>query len=178
MKNLSKFLIIALIMVFALNIAGVSAQSIKDRFNGILVDHDAIIGGDLTVSGDTSLGALGVTGDLTLTGDTTLTGLTILSPDTQVVITDSEVIPTTSYIVLTSVTSALPLSTASSITTTGMTTGQIVTIRNGNAADTIVVDGTGGTVECKADVTLGASDTITLIFNGTEWNCLSVYDNS
>jgi hypothetical protein len=54
----------------------------------------------------------------------------------------------------------------------------LLIIRNGNAADAITIDGTGGTVECKANVALGAGDIVTLIFDGTDWRCQSVYDNS
>jgi hypothetical protein len=98
-------------------------------------------------------------------------------PDTTAVSADFTIVPASAYMVITS-TAAVTSSATAAITTTGIGTGQQVIIRNGNASDAIIIDGTGGTVECKANVTLGASDIIALIFNGTDWNCLYVRDNS
>jgi hypothetical protein len=58
------------------------------------------------------------------------------------------------------------------------TIGKLLIVHNINATQVITIDGTGATVECKADVVLGAGDTLTLIWNGDDWNCLSGYDNS
>jgi len=78
-----------------------------------------------------------------------------------------------------------PLESAAAVTSStstavvsGTTSGDILIMQNTNASDAITIDGTGGNVECKADVVLGAGDTITLIWNGTNWYCQSVYDNS
>ena len=99
------------------------------------------------------------------------------APATTAVAEGFTITPVSAYMVITSA-AAVSSSTTAAITTTGMGTGQQVIIRNGNASDAIILDGTGGTVECKADVTLGASDIIALIYNGTDWNCLFVRDNS
>jgi hypothetical protein len=48
LKTLPLLLLLAVIFI-----ANVDAQTIKSRFDGILVDHDAIIGGDLTLDGVT-----------------------------------------------------------------------------------------------------------------------------
>jgi len=78
-----------------------------------------------------------------------------------------------------------PLESGSAITSSattavadGTTSGDVLIMQNTNASDVIIIDGTGANVECKANVSLGAGDTITLVWNGTNWYCLSVYDNS
>lgn len=84
--------------------------------------------------------------------------------------------PTGTYQVITS-TAAITTSVWKAIAD-GNETGDVLILRNGNAADAIIVDGTGANVECKANVSLGASDTLMLIWNGSDWNCVSNYDNS
>ena len=78
-----------------------------------------------------------------------------------------------------------PISSASGVTCStttcianGTTAGDLLILRNANVSDTITIDGTGGNVECKTDVVLGAGDTLSLIWNGTDWNCVAGYDNS
>lgn len=58
------------------------------------------------------------------------------------------------------------------------TIGKLLLLHNINATQVITIDGTGTTVECKADVVLGAQDTLTLLWNGDDWICISNYDNS
>lgn len=58
------------------------------------------------------------------------------------------------------------------------TTGKLLILHNINATQVITIDGTGGTVECKSNVALAAQDTLVLLWNGTNWICLSTYDNS
>lgn len=60
----------------------------------------------------------------------------------------------------------------------GTTIGQLQILHNINATRPITVDGTGAGVECKADIPLFPQDTLILIWNGTNWVCLSNYDNS
>ena len=78
-----------------------------------------------------------------------------------------------------------PITSTTGVTTTtstaignGTTAGDLLILRNANASDTITVDGTGANVECKTDKVLGAQDTLTLIWNGADWVCLSLSDNS
>lgn len=85
--------------------------------------------------------------------------------------------PTASYVILTS-TQEVTSDTTLPIATSGIPTGTWLLLRNGNASSPINLDGTGGTVECKADIAMGASDVVELIFNGTAWNCIAVRDNS
>lgn len=58
------------------------------------------------------------------------------------------------------------------------TTGKRLLLHNIDASDVITIDGTGTTVECKADIILDAQDTLSLIWNGDDWICISNYDNS
>jgi len=94
----------------------------------------------------------------------------------EVVTAGSTIIPTGTYQPLTSATS-VTVSTTIPITA-GTFTGQLLILVNENATNTITIDGTGGTVECKADVVLGAQDTLMLLWNGADWICLAGYDNS
>lgn len=105
------------------------------------------------------------------------TGAFVLAQQSATVTATFVITPTAPYIVMTS-NAAYTSSTSTPIITTTATAGQILILRNGNASDALVIDGTGGTVECKADVSLGASDTLTLIYNGSKWNCVAGYDNS
>ncbi|MFH1484742.1 MAG: hypothetical protein ABIH46_01605 [Chloroflexota bacterium] len=76
-----------------------------------------------------------------------------------------------------------PITAAGSVSTSadgiavGTFTGQLLILVMEGAGD-ITVDGTGGNVECKANVTLDTGDTLTLIWDGADWRCLSNYDNS
>jgi hypothetical protein len=58
------------------------------------------------------------------------------------------------------------------------TIGKQLIIHNIDSTDVITIDGTGTTVECKADIALAAQDTLTLLWNGDDWICISNYDNS
>lgn len=60
----------------------------------------------------------------------------------------------------------------------GDTNGTRLLLYNINASQVITIDGTGTTVECKADVILASTDTLELFWNGDDWKCLSNYDNS
>ena len=221
MKNLSQKILLGLVAVLILTLAtspwwslnNVSAQSIKDRFNGILVDHDADINGDLDVAGTTTLAddlTLSGTSSLSLAGgnldvlggDTTLNGglevqgtsATVLGGSLDVagtttladfVVVSPQVFTVTAGLSITVSSSYMKINSAAPVTTdttepivAGSYTGQIVIIENVNASDAITIDGTGGTVECKADIALASLDTATMMFDGTQWVCLSVYDNS
>ncbi len=58
------------------------------------------------------------------------------------------------------------------------TIGKMLLLHNINTTNVITIDGTGTTVECKADVVLGVQDTLQLLWNGDDWICISNYDNS
>lgn len=107
----------------------------------------------------------------------TTDGSWLLAQQSEAITGGFSITPESPYIVLTSSVVATS-STSTPVVTTTATAGQIIILRNGNASNAITIDGVGGTVECKANVALGASDTLTLIFNGSDWNCLAGYDNS
>lgn len=120
----------------------------------------------------------GTDGGLTLAAGLTVGGVMVLPQQTEEITAGFTITPTATYVVLIS-DGAYTSDTSVPLATTGMITGQLVIIRNGNASDALTIDGTGGTVECKTDRVLGASDIQSLIFNGSEWNCIAaVADNS
>lgn len=108
-----------------------------------------------------------------------LSGAFVLGQQSETVTATFVITPTAPYISMTSNAAYTSSTTTPIITTTG-TAGQLLVLQNNNAGDALIVDGTGGTVECKADVTLAAGDTLTLIYNAADlvWNCLAGYDNS
>jgi hypothetical protein len=125
----------------------------------------------------TNAGILTVLSSINGTADVDVGTWANLSLQSTIVITEgSTITPTGTYQVITS-SIACTTSTSAAIADGGET-GDVLILRNGNAADAIVVDGTGANVECKANVSLGASDTLMLIWNGSDWNCVSNYDNS
>lgn len=119
---------------------------------------------------------------LTTTGDIT-TGATIdigtwvnLSAQASLAVTEGGTItPTGTYQVITATTGV-----TTSLTTSiadGGETGDVLLFLN-ESTNVITITATGANVECKTDVALAVSDTLMLIWNGIDWNCLSNYDNS
>lgn len=147
----------------------------SDGTDKVQIDNSGIItsAGGLVISS----GGADITGSLDGSADVDVGTWLNLSVQSTLAITDGTTItPTGSYHVLTS-TAPYTTSTSTAIAD-GSETGDLLILRNGNAADNIEIDGTGANVECKANVILGASDTLTLIWNGSDWNCVSSYDNS
>jgi hypothetical protein len=76
-----------------------------------------------------------------------------------------------------------PITASGSVSTSadgiavGTYTGQLLLLVMEGAGD-VTVDGTGGNVECKANVALDTGDTLLLIWDGADWRCISNYDNS
>lgn len=148
----------------------------------------ATIGGALTVTGLTGLnGGIAVdTSNFTVSGSTgaaaTASSMGIgtwvkLGSQSAISVTAGMTItPTGTYQSLTS-DGAKTCSTTTCIAN-GTTAGDLLILRNANASDVITIDGTGGNVECKTDKALGAQDTLTLIWNGSDWVCLALSDNS
>jgi hypothetical protein len=113
-------------------------------------------------------------------GTLAVSGFFNTTPTTAISVTAGAIItPTGTLQPLTSF-GAVTTSTSIPVYTSTFTAGDWVVLRNDNASDVIIIDGTGGSVECKADIALGAADTLILLLNdaGTAWNCLSNYDNS
>lgn len=100
----------------------------------------------------------------------------ILTPSTTLTITAGGIItPTGTY---------QPISSSTAVTTStttavadGAATGSFLVFRNANASNAIIIDGAGANVECGGNVTLGANDTLSLIWNGSDWVCIALRDN-
>lgn len=141
------------------------------------VGTDATITDDVTVGGDAS-----VTGDVAITGDL---GADDVAVDGFLNLAASTYISVTAGATITPTATFQPIKSGGAVTTStsraiadGVTTGDVLVLQNQNASSVITVDGTGGNVECKTDKALGAGDTLTLIWNGTNWYCISLADNS
>jgi hypothetical protein len=139
--------------------------------------EDVTVTDDLAVTDDAAITGLATVGEtLSVTGDTTVAADLTVSPVTAISVTAGAIItPTGIYQPLTS---AAAVTTSTTTPIAAGTTGQLLLLENQNASDVITIDGTGGTVECKANVALGAGDTLLLIYDGADWQCLSSYDNS
>ena len=147
-------------------------------------------GGDRAV-GDTNVTNLVASGAVTagtgltvMSGGSTITAGQVdigdwlnLAAQTAVVVgAGGTITPTGVYQLLTS--AGVVTTSTSNAVADGAETGDVLILRNANAADAITVDGVGGNVECKTDKALGPGDTLMLIWNGADWNCLSLSDNS
>jgi len=117
--------------------------------------------------------------DVYIEGATELGGDVFLSPQTTFVVVMGVPITPTGYYqpMTTSVPGAGGLVSPIAAPTDD-TTGKLLLLHNIDASDVITIDGTGATVECKADVILDAQDTLSLIWNGDDWVCISNFDNS
>jgi hypothetical protein len=149
------------------------------------VDGAVTFNSTLDVDGNISsgTGAVTVTDSINITGTVDAladvdvgTWINLSAQSTIALSADGTITPTGTYQVITS-TAWVTTSTTTAIANGGET-GDLLIIRNGNAANNITIDGTGANVECKADVVLGASDVMVLIWNGSDWNCIAVRDNS
>ena len=97
---------------------------------------------------------------------------------TCTITTGQSITPTGTYQPIAS-TDGTAITTSTSIAiVNGSRTGDILILENLNASGDITLDGTGGNVECKADIVIGHHDTVTLMWNGADWICLDAYDNS
>ncbi len=175
--------LILAVLLFGNGQAEASVGTLFSRFRALLVDdsvvivNDCDVGDDLAVSGDTAVtGAATVGSTLEVTGASTLTGAvttgagitvgTVLNTAaaTSITITDNiEIVPTGSY---------QPIAAAAnvgtdSITTTGFIAGDWVTFIN--TSDTTITITDTGTVMLSGDAALTQYDTLTLLFDGTNW---------
>jgi len=134
-------------------------------------------------SGAPSVGVGGLTvdsGGLTVSaGLATFAGGVNCTPQTETVTATFVITPTSCLVSMTS-NAEYTSSTTTGIITTTATDGDIVILQNNNPSAALNIDGTGGSIECKANVALGAGDTLGVLYNGTDevWNCLFNYDNS
>lgn len=158
------------------------------RDNGTAIFRIADGGAVTHVSGNFTMssGNLALTsGNLTLTsgnlvqsdGDTTVADdLRIAAQTAFSLVADLPITPTGTYLPLTSA-AAVTCSTTLCVVS-GTVAGELLILENQNASDAIIIDGTGANVECgSSDITLGATDNLTLLWNGTDWLCISNRDN-
>ncbi|HUV95813.1 MAG TPA: hypothetical protein VMX14_13440 [Anaerolineae bacterium] len=140
--------------------------------------EDAFVEGTMEVGGAVTLSST-----VTSVGNATFASLVDigtwmnLSAQAAVSIADGESItPTGTYQPITTTTGAAFTTSTSIPIVAGTRAGDILILENINSA-AITVDGTGGTVECTADLVLATRDTATLLWNGTAWICLMLYHN-
>ncbi len=145
----------------------------------------ATMASTLAVTGNTSVGGtLGVFGNIgggagldITAGQVDIGDWVNLSARTPVVVSAGSIItPTGTFQGLTS-TGVVTTSTSKAVAD-GAEIGDLLILRNANAADAITIDGVGANVECKVDKALGPGDILMLIWAGNDWNCISLSDNS
>lgn len=157
--------IFALLSVLVLGVFMAAAGPNTAIFRAIIVTNDAAVGGNLTTTGTVDATELIVGNWAQIDAQTAI-----------VVGAGATITPLGSFQPLTSA-GAVTCSTTTCIAN-GVTKGEILILANENITNTITIDGTGGNVECKTDAVLGARDILTLIWNGADWNCISLADNS
>ncbi|MFH1719076.1 MAG: hypothetical protein ABIF19_17110 [Planctomycetota bacterium] len=113
---------------------------------------------------------------LRVTNEFRVSGIAAFTPTTEVLATTFTIPATTA--------SALWLSSATTVTSDttdaiadGRLDGQILLLKNINASDSIVIKNSANTDLGSGDVTLGATDQIMLVWDGTLWSKLFVADN-
>lgn len=135
-------------------------------------DNDLFVTADLEVDGEIEAdGTVDIDGAVSIDSDLTFGEVSAQTLGAGAVISSTGV-----YIPLNS--GAAITCNATTCIEAGAVAGEIIILVNENASDAITIDGTGGTVECKANVALGADDTLVLMWDGADWRCLSNYDNS
>lgn len=103
-------------------------------------------------------------------GTMTMAGLEILSPQSITVTNGNNFTPTATYVYLYAATAVTP-----TIATAGYAAGTRLIFENESAQTIRFVD--AGTQALAATVDLGLEDTLTLIFDGTNWVQLSTSNN-
>ena len=117
--------------------------------------------------------------DAYIEGDMELGGDRYMTPQTTfVVVMSLPITPTGYYQPMTTSQPAVHNLVSPVAAPTDDTIGKLLLLHNIDSTDVITIDGTGTTVECKADIVLGVQDTLTLLWNGDDWICTSTFDNS
>jgi len=163
-------------------VTSIGAQAVRERISIDSRDDVYLFNGaDLYMYSDDhstqKFHADGATGNLATAGNVTTGNFLSIGAQTAISVTAGATItPTGTFQPLES-SGAVTTSTSEAVAD-GSSVGDLLILMNTNASDIITIDGTGGNVECKADVALGAGDTLFLIWEGDDWYCLSGYDNS
>jgi hypothetical protein len=116
-------------------------------------------------------------GNVSTAGTSTVGTWSIIAARTAISVTAGAIITPTGTLQLLTSGGAKTCNTTKCIAN-GTTTGQLLILTNANASDAITIDGTGANVECKTDKVLGTRDVLSLLWNGADWNCISLSDNS
>ena len=138
---------------------------------GITADTNKFIVADTT--GNTT-----IAGTLTAGSTVTLTTWIGLAPQAHTLVADLTITPTASLVNLSTVDHPAITCNTTTCIVDGTRPGDLLILHNVNSTNTITIDGTGANVECKTDKTLGAGDTLTLLWGGADWSCLALHDNS
>ena len=130
-----------------------------DARDDVTITDDLTVGGDLTVAGAS-----------TTTGDLTASGAFNTGAQAATLTNDFALVPTTSYVEVTSAGAV-----GGVFSTTGVVEGQVIFLVN-VGAQTITFTDTG-TSKLSGNAALGANDTLTVIFDGTNYNEVAQQDN-
>jgi hypothetical protein len=181
MKSLkTKRFVSVLLCLLLLWPAAVGAQTIKQNFEWIVAKQLTVTTGSATLqSGSLTLtagniiataGSASLGNDLSVADDATIGSDLITSKQTAVTVTSGGTItPTGTYQLLTSA------STVGTSSVAGCTSGRVLVLAN-SGSNTITLTDTG-TLKLGGNAALGATDTLTLICDGTNWNQVSKADN-
>jgi hypothetical protein len=188
MKN-KLIVFVAVVLVLAFTAIPVLATVNLSRFDNVLVDGVLLVGDAVTMDSTLSVGNNAtVAGTLAVTGASTLTGNVVAAGNITVddyLILDKAAanVTVTAGSTITPTAMFQPITAAGAVTTStsvavadGAAVGQLLILHN-VGAQAITVDGTGGNVECKTDVVLGAKDNLTVMWDGADWVCIGAHDN-
>lgn len=167
--GLAVVLALLLSLVFAEGIAQAQGRSVFGWVvaSRLTVSNATDLQGALDVGGAATLDStLSVAGDLTLSDDLNLT-----AQSAATVTNGGDVTPSGAYVPLTAAGNV----GTSSIVTTSATTGDIVQFVN-SANVTITFTDTGA-LKLSGNAALGQYDTLTLLFDGTNWIEIAQVDN-
>ena len=176
----NKRFVVLLLCLLLLWPAAVGAQTIKQNFEWVIAKRLTVtIGGATIQQGGLSLttgdlavtaGSASIGNDLAVTDDATIGSDLITTKQTAVTVTSgSTITPTGTYQLITS---AGAVGTSS---VGGCTSGRVLVLAN-SGSNTITLTDTG-TLKLGGNAALGATDTLTLVCDGTNWNQLSKADN-
>lgn len=155
-----------------LDINGNKLDLDADADTSITADTDDQIDFEIGGADVINFNALGIsTSNITTTARASAGTFLNLAAQTALSITNGwGITPTGTY---QKIQSGVPVTTSATTPIVAGSSGDLLILQNVNAADAIIVDGTGGTVECGANVTIDAGDTLSLIYDGSNWVCIA-----
>ena len=185
MRKAATPIIVACVLILSL-VVGANAQAVATNFNWVvtklLTVTDAAqftssvsLADTLTVSGASSLAAVNATGNISTDGNLTVagtyagTGATYFVPPTALTVTDGSTITVTGTV--------LELTSAGAVGADlpAATDGRLLILVNVGSNNIVISD--TATIESAGDITLGATDSLTLIGSGIKWYELAASNN-